>query len=109
MNISDEKAYVIKSMIEAMIRTIDAFTYLADEVGGRENLIGKIMVNRLVGSSGSTWRNITGFQTYGSPHPIKFHPVGRSSCGLASGQPSPSDPKSPALTSAGYNYIVGGL
>ncbi|XP_020694690.1 protein FAR1-RELATED SEQUENCE 5-like [Dendrobium catenatum] len=34
-NISEEKAFVLKSMMDAEIRTIDAFTYLADEVGGR--------------------------------------------------------------------------
>ncbi|KAL0919012.1 hypothetical protein M5K25_011077 [Dendrobium thyrsiflorum] len=37
-NISDEKAPVLKLMTEAGIRTIDAFTYLADEVGGLENV-----------------------------------------------------------------------
>ncbi|KAI0527089.1 hypothetical protein KFK09_002687 [Dendrobium nobile] len=35
-NITEERAFVLKSMTDAGIRTIDAFTYLADEVGGRE-------------------------------------------------------------------------
>ncbi|KAL0922196.1 hypothetical protein M5K25_006165 [Dendrobium thyrsiflorum] len=37
-NIDDERASVLKSMTEAGIRTVDAFSYLADEVGGVENL-----------------------------------------------------------------------
>ncbi|PKU82171.1 Protein FAR1-RELATED SEQUENCE 5 [Dendrobium catenatum] len=37
-NINDENAFVLKSMTEAGIRIIDAFTYLADEVGGRDNV-----------------------------------------------------------------------
>ncbi|PKU84428.1 Protein FAR1-RELATED SEQUENCE 5 [Dendrobium catenatum] len=37
-NVCDEKAYVLKSMREARIRTIDAFSFLADEVGGVENI-----------------------------------------------------------------------
>ncbi|KAI0496502.1 hypothetical protein KFK09_022819 [Dendrobium nobile] len=35
-NITEDRAFVLKSMTDAGIRTIDAFTYLADEVGGRE-------------------------------------------------------------------------
>ncbi|PKU64947.1 Protein FAR1-RELATED SEQUENCE 5 [Dendrobium catenatum] len=35
---SDENASVLKSMSEAGIRTIDAFTYLSEEVGGVGNL-----------------------------------------------------------------------
>ncbi|XP_020698054.2 protein FAR1-RELATED SEQUENCE 5-like [Dendrobium catenatum] len=37
-NITKERAFVLKSMTDAGIRTIDAFTYLADEVGGREHV-----------------------------------------------------------------------
>ncbi|KAL0926229.1 hypothetical protein M5K25_002441 [Dendrobium thyrsiflorum] len=37
-NIDDERASVLKSMTEAGIRTVDAFSYLADEVGGVKNL-----------------------------------------------------------------------
>ncbi|XP_020692568.1 protein FAR1-RELATED SEQUENCE 5-like [Dendrobium catenatum] len=37
-SISDENASVLKSMSEVWIRTIDAFTYLFDEVGGVGNL-----------------------------------------------------------------------
>ncbi|KAH0457558.1 hypothetical protein IEQ34_012873 [Dendrobium chrysotoxum] len=37
-NISDEKASVLKIMIEAGIRTLDAFFYLAEEVEGIENV-----------------------------------------------------------------------
>ncbi|XP_028557216.1 protein FAR1-RELATED SEQUENCE 5-like [Dendrobium catenatum] len=36
--ITEERAFVLKSMTDAGIRTIDAFTYLADEVGGREHV-----------------------------------------------------------------------
>ncbi|KAI0496133.1 hypothetical protein KFK09_022440 [Dendrobium nobile] len=35
-NITEERAFVLKLMTDAGIRTIDAFTYLADEVSGRE-------------------------------------------------------------------------
>ncbi|XP_020684589.1 protein FAR1-RELATED SEQUENCE 5-like [Dendrobium catenatum] len=38
-SISDENAAVLKSMSEAEIRTVDAFTYLSDEVGGVGNLV----------------------------------------------------------------------
>ncbi|KAI0526901.1 hypothetical protein KFK09_002494 [Dendrobium nobile] len=37
-NMCDEKAFVLKAMIDAGIRTIDAFSFLADEVGGVENI-----------------------------------------------------------------------
>ncbi|KAL0916162.1 hypothetical protein M5K25_013652 [Dendrobium thyrsiflorum] len=37
-NIDDERASILKSMTEAEIRTVDAFSYLANEVGGVENL-----------------------------------------------------------------------
>ncbi|PKU64631.1 Protein FAR1-RELATED SEQUENCE 5 [Dendrobium catenatum] len=37
-NISDENISVLKSMIEAGIRIVDAFTYLCDEAGGVENI-----------------------------------------------------------------------
>ncbi|PKU68038.1 Protein FAR1-RELATED SEQUENCE 5 [Dendrobium catenatum] len=37
-NISDEKLYVLKSMTEAGIRTVDAFTYLTDDVRCTENI-----------------------------------------------------------------------
>ncbi|PKU68134.1 hypothetical protein MA16_Dca015636 [Dendrobium catenatum] len=37
-NITDEKAFVLKSIMKARIRIIDAFTYLDDEVRGRENV-----------------------------------------------------------------------
>ncbi|KAL0915530.1 hypothetical protein M5K25_015956 [Dendrobium thyrsiflorum] len=37
-NIDDERASVLKSITEAGIRTVDAFSYLADEVGCVENL-----------------------------------------------------------------------
>ncbi|PKU80227.1 protein FAR1-RELATED SEQUENCE 5-like [Dendrobium catenatum] len=36
MNIIEERAFILKSLTNAGIRTIDAFTYLANEVGGRE-------------------------------------------------------------------------
>ncbi|KAI0524535.1 hypothetical protein KFK09_003909 [Dendrobium nobile] len=37
-NVCDEKAYVLKAMTEVGIRTIDAFSFLAFEVGGVENI-----------------------------------------------------------------------
>ncbi|PKU65247.1 Protein FAR1-RELATED SEQUENCE 5 [Dendrobium catenatum] len=37
-NMCDEKASVLKAMTDAGIRTIDAFSFLADEVGGVENI-----------------------------------------------------------------------
>ncbi|PKU70377.1 Protein FAR1-RELATED SEQUENCE 5 [Dendrobium catenatum] len=37
-SISDDNAAVLKSMLEVGIRTVDAFTYLSDEVGGVSNL-----------------------------------------------------------------------
>ncbi|XP_028549370.1 protein FAR1-RELATED SEQUENCE 5-like [Dendrobium catenatum] len=37
-SISDDNAAVLKSMIEAGIRTVDVFTYLSNEVGGVANL-----------------------------------------------------------------------
>ncbi|XP_020680534.2 protein FAR1-RELATED SEQUENCE 5-like [Dendrobium catenatum] len=37
-SITEERAFILKSMTDAGIRTIDAFTYLADEVGGREHV-----------------------------------------------------------------------
>ncbi|KAI0512440.1 hypothetical protein KFK09_013079 [Dendrobium nobile] len=37
-NMSDEKAFVLNAMTDAGIRTIDAFSFLADEVGGVENI-----------------------------------------------------------------------
>ncbi|KAI0519746.1 hypothetical protein KFK09_007205 [Dendrobium nobile] len=37
-NMCDEKAYVLKAMTDAGIRTTDASSFLADEVGGVENI-----------------------------------------------------------------------
>ncbi|PKU74881.1 Protein FAR1-RELATED SEQUENCE 5 [Dendrobium catenatum] len=37
-SISDDNAAVLKFMSEAGIKTVDAFTYLSDEVGGVDNL-----------------------------------------------------------------------
>ncbi|PKU82121.1 Protein FAR1-RELATED SEQUENCE 5 [Dendrobium catenatum] len=37
--ITEERAFVLKSMADAGIRTIDAFTYLADEVGDAYNFV----------------------------------------------------------------------
>ncbi|PKU84810.1 Protein FAR1-RELATED SEQUENCE 5 [Dendrobium catenatum] len=37
-NMCDEKAFVLKAMTDAGIRTIDAFSFIADEVGGVENI-----------------------------------------------------------------------
>lgn len=36
--ISNEKASVLKFMIDAGIRIVDVFTYLSEEVGGVENM-----------------------------------------------------------------------